>query len=131
MVSIIKSRYFFNGRIRHHGDCEIYSRDRCDCGLIHDLKPLDYTLAKALYEKYEDDLWLHDTGNKKAVLTESEQKESLRILEEIFGKITYTLKDVNEEYVYAKNGLECFTVEEYPAAFKRLEEWRKEQVENL
>lgn len=68
----IKNRYFRpviaypDGYLTHHGDCEIHRAKEmyvfapCTCGLLHDLRWLEWTLAEKIYPKFGDELMKSD-----------------------------------------------------------------------
>jgi hypothetical protein len=47
------------GAIVHHGDCSIHRVNVCDCGLLHNLRPLSF--PEKFYESYWDEVCQHDT----------------------------------------------------------------------
>lgn len=138
----IKSRYShtcldLKKNITHHMDCRIYAVNDhgqrgklCDCGLLHDLNILDFGLAEVLYDKFTDDLYLHETGKEKKEPTKKEQREykkSMKILEEVFGPITFDLEDTKEQYNDMEKVLKAVfpSKKEYPGCYERLENWFK------
>lgn len=62
MISEFLRRYFRatvdfpEGKIVHHADCLIYSKDVCNCGLLHDLEPLSEDIILKLYPEYYQDM---------------------------------------------------------------------------
>jgi len=139
-AAAIRSRYFhtcidLKKNITHHMDCSIYAVNDhgqrgkfCDCGLLHDLRILDFGLAEVLYDKYTDDLYLHETGKEWKEPTKKELKErakSMKLLEEVFGPLTINLEDVKEQYNDMKKVLKAVfpSKREYPGCYARLEEW--------
>jgi len=51
-----------NGLLVHHGDCDIHrakemhSFAACTCGLLHDLRWLEWSLVEKMYPKFGDEL---------------------------------------------------------------------------
>jgi hypothetical protein len=141
-VAEIRSRYFhtcmnLKNRITHQMDCAIYAVTErgqfCDCGLIHDLRILDFALASVLYDKYEDDLSLHETGKKIKERTNKElkeQKKNIALLEKVFGPITTDMADIKQEYNNMKKIIETVFPDEseYPDCYKRLKKWFKKEA---
>jgi hypothetical protein len=124
--------------ITHHMDCSIYAVNDhgqrgkfCDCGLLHDLRILDFGLAEVLYDRFTDDLHLHETGEeKKKTYTKKELKEQekcVKLLEEVFGPLIIDLEDLKEQYNDMKKVLKAVfpSKREYPGCYARLEEWFK------
>lgn len=64
MDKILELKKRYGQKIKHHGDCEIYRSVEvygyafCDCGLLHDLSPLDYNEIKEIYPDYNKDIQL-------------------------------------------------------------------------
>lgn len=115
-------------------DCAIYAVTErgqfCDCGLIHDLRILDFALAGVLYDKYEDDLSLHETGKKIKELTNKEQKKNIALLEKVFGPIITDMADIKQEYNDMKKVIETVFPDEseYPDCYGRLKKWFKKEA---
>jgi 5-bromo-4-chloroindolyl phosphate hydrolysis protein len=119
--------------IIHEMDCSIYAANDqrgkfCDCGLIHDLRILDFALAGIIYDKYEDDLHMHETGEAAKEYTKKElreHKKSMKLLEEVFGPISTNLEDVKEQYNDMKKVIKAVfpSKRECPGCYARLEEW--------
>jgi len=93
-VGNIRSRYFhgYVNEITHSMDCSIYSCNGhgqrgyfCECGLLHDLRWLDFGLAEVLYGKYEQDLYLHEIGEEKPEINLEESEKIIKLLEDTFG----------------------------------------------
>lgn len=134
-VSRIRSRYFhgYINEITHSMDCSIYSHDGhgqrghfCDCGLLHDLRWIDYGLAEVLYEKYEQDLYLHEIGEKKPKVNIEEYEKTMKILEAAFGPVEKSTKeDIEEQYDYMKKVLRGVFPDDFTNGYKRLDAWYK------
>ncbi len=87
----IKNRYFRNGELNHHGDCEIYrsiecyGSQPCTCGFLHDLLPM--WNAELLYPKIYEDLTKQDQKSSENLLDESFANNYARqLVEDVFGK---------------------------------------------
>lgn len=143
-VQEIRTRYFRTSKddVNHCFDCSIYSCNShgqrgafCDCGLIHDLIWLDWSLAVVLYKDFEEDYYLHQTGEKVPELTKErieEQNECIKILEEVFGKATLPeLVDIEEEYRDMKKVFEAVFPDDYPDCYNRLELWREDKLKEI
>jgi hypothetical protein len=120
-------------RFCHFGDCRIYSSQRplCDCGLIYRLNHLDCTLASIVYPDFEDQLYTQETGKrKKRKISKKEMAESMKILEEVFGKIEKSsFEELKMDYDEMYKILDTiFSPRAFPAAFKRLEKWLTNEV---
>lgn len=119
-------------QILHYGDCKIYKADRpfCDCGLLYRLDHLDFTLASIVFPNFNDDVYLQETGKKPPKRETKEQKESMRILEEVFGKaerpsLEILKMDYDDMYKVINT---LFTPKMFPSAFKRLDRWLKQEA---
>ena len=77
----IKCRYFVQNDIRHTFLCGIYRARRkfCDCGLIHDLQMLDFSLAEILFVNYDHDLAVQE--GRKIKVEPAQYKKSMELLE--------------------------------------------------
>lgn len=123
----IKHRYFKpQYGIVHKGDCEIYRCKEnygysfCSCGLLHDLKPLDWELCLAILPSYEEDL----AKQEPEPPTAATQEECKRILEEAFGKTKEpTYEDRHHDYLIYKKALEIVFGDEFPEVYARLHSW--------
>jgi len=68
-IKQIENRYFRivpahpEGAILHHGDCSVFGSGICDCGLLHDLRPL--ADAEELYPDVYDELGEHDEPTRR------------------------------------------------------------------
>lgn len=66
MEQQIKQRYFRktienpDGKIVHHGDCDIFNHQICTCGLLHDLISLPHELADEMYPPFEEELGIQE-----------------------------------------------------------------------
>lgn len=128
-LKIIAERYFVKSKkqILHYGDCEIYAADRpfCSCGLLHQLNYLDYTLAKIIYPKFEDDNYLQASGIKRPKARVS--KKTLKMLEKVFGPMpAVNLEELKMDYEdYKKVLISSFGTK---AFIRRLDYWFKKEA---
>jgi hypothetical protein len=118
-------------RFCHWGDCRIYSATRtfCDCGLLHRLNHLDYTLAEIVYPEFIDEMYIQDTGSRKKK-PKKETDEAMRVLEEVFGKPQKpSFEELKMDYDDMHRVLNTvFSPKMFPGAFKRLDKWLRNEV---
>jgi hypothetical protein len=133
-LGILIKRYWVESRKQflHYGDCEIHSAPRpfCSCGLIHQLRYLDSTLAGIIFPKYWDDLYYQDMGRRRKKKSNAETAEAMKLLESIFGKIEKAnFEDIKMDYDDMYKIIDSyFTKRNFPGAFKRLDKWLKKEV---
>jgi hypothetical protein len=133
LTTLIK-RYWVEGKKQflHYGDCEIYSAHRsfCSCGLLHQLRYSDYTLAEIVYPRFTDDLYFQDIGSRKKKKSKKETAEAMKLLESVFGPMQKpNYEDLKMDYDDMSKILNTvFTKKMFPGAFRRLENWVKKEV---
>lgn len=94
-LNTIFNRYFFQNKVLHHFDCNIYRRQDvcfCSCGLLHDLEYLDdYDLMTLIFPDYHKHFYLQE--NQRDIEDESpedlqmREEECSKLLSEVFGPI--------------------------------------------
>jgi hypothetical protein len=135
----IRRRYFCGGAVRHHCDCRIYASNKhgqrgafCDCGLLHDLNSLDFALSDIIFEDFEKDYHLQETGKPVTELTPKtieEKAACMKILEDVFGPTPVPeLEEIKEQYNDMERVLSIVFSEDYPDCMKRLEVWYEKRL---
>jgi len=134
LTTLIKS-YFVaqHKRFCHYGDCRIYSATRslCDCGLIYRLSHIDCTLASIVYPEFEEELYIQETGEKRArKVSKKERAEAMALLEKVFGKIEKsTLEELKMDYDEMFKIIDTvFSRRMFPGAYKRLDKWLAKEI---
>lgn len=58
----LRARYFrqvvgaMDGMITHHGDCHVWGYRVCTCGLLHDLRTLEWEVALSIYPAFAKEI---------------------------------------------------------------------------
>lgn len=133
-VKILIQRYWVECKKQflHYGDCEIYSARRpfCSCGLLHQLRYLDYALAEIIFPRFSEDLYYQDMGSKRRKKNKKEITEAMKILENVFGPIQKSsFEDLKMDYDDMKKIMDTlFTKKMFPSGFRRLDKWLQGEV---
>ncbi len=89
----IKERYFRNGKVVHHADCNIYRTKypHCTCGLIHDLLVVDF--PQLVYKNFANDHCMaegmfetQEEYKKESTEIKKHIKAASKLVEQVFGK---------------------------------------------
>lgn len=130
----LRKRYFCQSikELNHSFICRIYRADHafCDCGLMHDLELLDFTLASIIFPNFEKHLAIQE-GRDNVVAGPEEQAEAKKVLEEVFGPLNHPeMDEIKYEYDDMKRILKnVFKKKHFPMAFRRLDAWLDDQLQ--